>query len=99
LLLKENLLEENEVKTPGSNPPEKETASLGDDVLNMISQRTENPGEAFVLLQQLSIFLWEQYKIDWNEQEGAKVADSRKQRYLDYVSQLIDAFVSNETVS
>jgi hypothetical protein len=99
LLFKEILLEENEIKTPANSPSEKDPANLGDDILNMISQRTENPGEAFVLLQQLSIFLWEQYKIDWNEHEGVKVADSRKQRYLDYISQLIDAFVSNETAS
>jgi hypothetical protein len=92
-------LEENEIKTPDNSLPEKDPANLGDDVLNMISQRTENPGEAFVLLQQLSIFLWEQYKIDWNEHEGVKVADSRKQRYLDYISQLIDAFARNDTAS
>jgi hypothetical protein len=96
LLLKETLLEEREIKTPPGNPPEQGESNLGDEILSMISQRTENPGEAFVLLQQLSIFIWDQYKIDWSENQGVNATGSRKQRYLDYMSQLIDAFERNE---
>jgi hypothetical protein len=69
--------------------PEGKT-NLGDEILEMLGQRTKNPGEAFVLLQQLSVFLWAQYKIDWSDVQGHKVADTRKQRYLDFLSGLID---------
>jgi hypothetical protein len=95
-LFKEILLEEKEIKTPDSTLPENDQSNLGDEILTLISQRTSHPGEALVLLQQLSIFVWDQYKVDWNEHDVIKVADSRKQRYLDYISQLIDACVSNE---
>jgi hypothetical protein len=97
LLLKETFLEEKEINTPPGSTPEQGNSNLGDEILSMISQRTENPGEAFVLLQQLSIFIWAQYKIDWSENQGANVAEGRKQRYLDYMSQLIDAFESNQS--
>jgi len=64
--------------------------NLGNEILEMLGQRTKNPGEAFVLLQQLSVFLWAQYKIDWGNSQGHKVADTPKQRYLDFLSGLID---------
>ena len=63
---------------------------IGDTILALLAEKTENPSEAFVLLQQLSVFLWDNYKIDWNEQPGQPVAASRKQRYLDFISGLID---------
>jgi hypothetical protein len=69
--------------------PEGKT-NLGDEILEMLGQRTKNPGEAFVLLQQLSVFLWAQYKIDWSDGQGHQVADTRKQRYIDFLSGLID---------
>jgi len=57
----------------------------------------KNPGEAFVILQQLSIFIWDQYKIDWSDRGGHKVADSRKQRYIDFISELIDSKMAADT--
>jgi hypothetical protein len=88
-------LEEQQIK-PENSIPENAASDLGDDILKMLGQRTKNPGEAFVLLQQLSIFIWDQYKVDWNQHEGLQVATSRKQRCLDYISQLMDAFKSDE---
>jgi hypothetical protein len=73
--------------------------SLGDDILKMLNERTENPGEAFVLLQQLCIFVWDQYQIDWKDKEGQTVADNRKQRYLDFVSDLIDTLKANNVLA
>lgn len=80
-----------------SNSPESEPSDLGNEILNLLGERTKNPGDAYILLQQLSIFIWHQYKIDWNEHEGIPVASSRKQRCLDYIAQLIDAFTAGET--
>jgi hypothetical protein len=37
------------------------------------------------------VFLWDQYNIDWHNQPGYEVSEDRKQRYLDYLSALIDA--------
>jgi hypothetical protein len=74
-------------------------ASLGDEILKLLNERTQNPGEAFVLLQQLGIFVWDQYQIDWKDKEGVKVADTRKQRYMDFVSDLIDTLQSNDVLT
>jgi hypothetical protein len=63
---------------------------LGNDIIGLLNERTENPGDAFVLMQQLTIFLWDTYKIDWEDKPGSKVADTKKQRYLDFVSGLVD---------
>jgi hypothetical protein len=71
-------------------------SQLGDDILKLLGERTPNPSEAFVLLQQLSIFLWDQYNIDWHDQAGQMVAGTRKQRYLDYVSSLVDNATANK---
>jgi hypothetical protein len=73
--------------------------SLGDEILKLLNERTENPGEAFVLLQQLGIFVWDQYQIDWKDKEGLKVAATRKQRYMDFVSDLIDTLKANNVLS
>ena len=82
-----------------NNEPESRKTSaddlteLADEILDMLSERTENPSDAFVLLQQLTIYLWETYKIDWEDKPGSKVADTRKQRYLDFVSGLVDTML------
>lgn len=76
-----------------------EPASLGDEILKLLNERTQNPGEAFVLLQQLGIFVWDQYQIDWKDKEGVKVSDTRKQRYMDFVSDLIDTLQSNDVLT
>jgi hypothetical protein len=73
--------------------------NLGEEILKLLNERTENPGQAFVLLQQLCLFVWDQYQIDWKDRENQKVADTRKQRYLDYVSDLIDTLVQNNVLN
>jgi hypothetical protein len=92
-------LEENETKAAESSTNENEQSTLGDEILKLLGERTQNPGEAFVLLQQLSIYVWDQYKIDWNEHKDIPVANSRKQRCIDYISQLIDAFTHDESAT
>jgi hypothetical protein len=92
-------VEEIEEKPAANSNQSKEPLSLGDEILNLLSERTQNPGEAFVLLQQLCIFVWDQYQIDWNDKAGQKVADTRKQRYLYYVSDLIEALKANNVLS
>ena len=84
-------MEDNRRGPGGEGFPPEEQGNTGNDILNLLGERTKTPGEAFVLLQQLSIFIWDQYKIDWKDHEGHKVADTRKQRYLDFVSELIDS--------
>lgn len=75
------------------NPSAGDLTDLADEILDLLSERTENPSDAFVLLQQLTIYLWETYKIDWEDKPGSKVADTKKQRYLDFVSGLIDTML------
>lgn len=80
---------ENE-EPKGKKTTEEELGELGSEILDMLGERTENPSIAFMLIQQLAIFLWDTYKIDWEDQPGSKVAPDRKQRYMDFVSGLVD---------
>jgi hypothetical protein len=89
-------VEENRRGPGGEGFPAEEQGNTGNDILNLLGERTKTPGEAFVLLQQLTIFIWDQYKIDWKDHEGHKVADTRKQRYLDFASELIDSIKTSE---
>lgn len=73
--------------------------NLGEEILRLLNERTENPGQAFVLLQQLCLFVWDQYQIDWKDRENQKAADTRKQRYLEYVSDLIDTLMKNNVLN
>lgn len=92
-------MEEKEIKAPAEMNAESSPQTLGDDILKLLGERTQNPGDAFILLQQLAIFVWDQYKVDWSSGEGVEVASSRKQRLMDYISHLIDAFKSDEPAS
>ena len=83
---------------PGPGTSSDQIKEIGDSILNLLTEKTENPSEAFVLLQQLSVFLWDNYKIDWHEQVGRPVAATRKQRYLDFVSGLIDDIEKTEQI-
>jgi hypothetical protein len=76
--------------------PQKEAPneSVGDDILKMLNERTANPGEAFVLLQQLAIFVWDQYRVDWKEVQEKDASSTRKQRYMEFVSNLVDTMHS-----
>jgi hypothetical protein len=96
--IKERRVIENESGTPEEQVQNGQPASLGDEILNILGERCKNPGEAFVILQQLCIYVWDQYKIDWSVAEGGATASSRKQRYLDYVSQLIDTLKANHAL-
>lgn len=78
--------------------PAMQPTNVGDEILKILEERCKNPGQAFVILQQLCIFVWDQYKIDWSDSEGQKVATTRKQRYLDYVSQLLDTLQTNNAL-
>jgi hypothetical protein len=90
---------EKEINPDLAHDQAPESASLGDEILKLLNERTQNPGEAFVLLQQLGIFVWDQYQIDWKDKEGVKVAETRKQRYMDFVSDLIDTLTANHVLS
>ena len=72
--------------------------SLADEIMEVLTKKCSNPGEAFVLLQQLTVFVWDQYKIDWNQKEGKDVASTRKARYMDYVSDLLDNLRQNNAL-
>jgi hypothetical protein len=74
------------------------TENLANEILNTLSQKCENPGQAFVLLQQLTIFVWDQYKIDWNQKAETDTASTRKSRYLDYLSELLDTLNNNKAM-
>jgi hypothetical protein len=76
-------------------PSGNEDKDLGDEILDILSKRTKNPSEAFVLLQQLTIFLWDQYRIDWRDKEYDKVAPTRKERYINFFSGLVDRMAAN----
>jgi hypothetical protein len=89
-------LEENKREQTNNGSSATEMKKLGEDILEMLTERTENPGNAFVLLQQLSIYLWDRYKIDWQDQENHKVAANRRQRYLEFVAGLVDAMTAPE---
>jgi hypothetical protein len=69
--------------------------NLANEIMDLVSQKCKNPGEAFVLLQQLTVFVWDQYKIDWNQNTSAT---TRKSRYLDYVSELLDTLSTNKAL-
>jgi hypothetical protein len=96
---KEIGVKENGSGTPEDQVQESQPANLGDEILNILGERCENPGEAFVILQQLCIYVWDQYKIDWSVTEGQSVASSRKLRYLNYVTQLIDTLKANHALA
>jgi hypothetical protein len=81
---------------PGKEKSDEISVSLGNEILNLLGQQTKNPSEAFILLQQLAIYLWDQYQIDWKDQPDQKVAPSRKQRYLDFMSDLIESLLANQ---
>lgn len=76
---------------PAEGSPEGQTPTLGDEILEMLGERCKNPGEAFVLLQQLSIFVWDQYKVDWTNAADHQASASRKQRFMDYIVSMIES--------
>jgi hypothetical protein len=82
---------QNEPNAQPEANPKASSDNLGDEILNILGENCKDPGQAFVLLQQLTIYVWDQYKIDWRSSDDHQVAPSRKQRYLDYAAQLIDA--------
>lgn len=84
-----------EYEMTGTTGPQKRSSSISEDILNFLQENTKDPGEAFILLQQLTIYIWDQFKIDWSSTEGYQVAPTRRQRYLDYITQLLDNLKTN----
>jgi hypothetical protein len=97
VLLKEKDMDNTKETGPVGMPPTGEgPKDLSEEIMNLLYQRTPNPSEAFVMLQQMSVLLWEQYQIDWQDQPDCKVSQSRKQRYLDFVSGLVDSLLASK---
>jgi hypothetical protein len=67
---------------------------LENQILEMLRTRTESPVQAFTILQQLSVFLWTRYDIDWKNDGEKVVADTPEDRYLDYMKELIRHFLA-----
>lgn len=84
------------IDAEGKEIPARKPEDLGNEILDLLALRTENPSEAFVLLQQLSIYLWDTYKIDWEAKENSPVAPDRKMRYLSFVAGLVDHLTEPE---
>jgi hypothetical protein len=80
----------NGPEAQGQEAPSREPQDLGNELLELLALRTQNPSDAFVLLQQLCIYLWDTYKIDWESKPGLPVSPDRKVRYLSFVAGLID---------
>jgi hypothetical protein len=84
------------IDAQGKEIPAPKPEDLGNEILDLLALRTENPSEAFILLQQLSIYLWDTYKIDWEAKENSPVAPDRKLRYLGFVAGLVDHLTGPE---
>ncbi len=67
---------------------------LEDQILELLRTHTNNPGQAFTILQQLSVFLWARYDIDWKNNGDNAVTGTPEERYLDYMKELIKHFLA-----
>lgn len=85
-------------ESQGKEIPARKPDDLGKDILQMLEMRTANPSDAFVLLQQMCIYLWDTYKIDWEGTPNAPVHPDRKMRYLSFVSGLVDKLTEPENL-
>jgi hypothetical protein len=83
-------------ESKGKEIPARKPDDLGNEILHLMEMRTENPSEAFILLQQMAIYLWDTYKIDWEAKENLPVHPDRKLRYLSFVAGLIDQLTAAE---
>jgi hypothetical protein len=84
------------IDAQGKEAPERKPEDLGNEILDLMALRTANPSEAFVLLQQLCIYLWDTYKIDWEGKDNSPVHPDRKMRYLSFVAGLVDNLTKKE---
>jgi len=64
--------------------------NVGGEILKIIEKEIKSPSDAMILLQEITIYLWNQYQIDWQSTTDFPVADTRKQRFLDFVGELVD---------
>jgi hypothetical protein len=87
---KEKSVSPQGIDAQGKEIPPRKPEDLGNEILDLMALRTANPSEAFMLLQQLSIYLWDTYKIDWEAKENSPVAPDRKMRYLSFVAGLVE---------
>jgi hypothetical protein len=86
----ENFVSAQGIDAQGKEAPKRQPEDLGNEILDLLALRTENPSEAFVLLQQLAIYLWDTYKIDWESKDNSPVHPERKMRYLGFIAGLVD---------
>jgi hypothetical protein len=85
---------------PSTNKQQNEQSDdIGNEILKILNERMKNPADAFVLLQQLSIYLWSTYKIDWKSQGNQEGAETSKKRLMNFVSGLIDTMTPPEQTS
>jgi hypothetical protein len=99
ILLKEKSVTLEGMDAKGKEMPARKPEDLGNEILELMALRTENPSEAFVLLQQLCIYLWDTYKIDWEAKDNSPVNPDRKMRYLSFVAGLVDHLTKAEPSS
>ena len=64
--------------------------NVGGEILKIVEKEIKSPSDAMILLQEITIYLWNQYQIDWQGTPDFPVAEDRKQRFLDFVGALVD---------
>jgi hypothetical protein len=64
---------------------------VGNQILSLLEGQTSSPSEALMLMQQLTIFIWNHYQLDWKGVAEHPVSETRKQRFLDFISALVDS--------
>jgi hypothetical protein len=87
---------EKGMESPDRNQSNEQADDLGTDILKLLNERAKTPADAFVLVQQLSIYLWSTYKIDWKAEAGQPGSETRKQRLLNFISGLMETMVPPE---
>ena len=81
---------EEEQKAKGGESEHEKRIQVGNQILSLLEGQTSSPSEALMLMQQLTIFIWNHYQLDWKGVPDYPVAETRKQRFLDFISALVD---------
>jgi hypothetical protein len=80
-----------EEKAKGEESEHEKRIQVGNQILSLLEGQTASPSEALMLMQQLTIFIWNHYQLDWKGVPDHPVADTRKGRFLDFISAMIDS--------
>jgi hypothetical protein len=80
-----------EEKTKTEVSEHEKRIQVGNQILSLLEGQTSSPSEALMLMQQLTIFIWNHYQLDWKGVSEHPVAETRKQRFLDFISALVDS--------